>query len=124
MGTQQLLMIVLVAIIVAVAVSLAVTYFKSHEQETDINEAINEMNHIAASAQGWYRKPSEMTGGGGSFTGFTFRSIAEPDSSEIAKYQIVSASGRLLQMKAVGYENFTITVNVYPDSIGSYTVVR
>ncbi len=124
MGTQQLLLIVLVAIIVAIAISLAVVYFKSNQQETDINEVINEMNHIAATAQGWYRKPKEFAGGNGSFTGFTFSSIAEPDSNEVAKYSVVSAGGHLLQLKAVGFLNFVVSVNVYPDSIGPYTVLR
>ncbi len=117
-------MIVLVAIVVAVAVSLAVVYFKSHQQETDINEVINEMNHMAATAQGWYRKPLTMAGGAGSFTGFTFRSISEPDSNDLAKFEVVSAAGQLLQLKATGYQNFVISVDVYADSIGPYTVVR
>jgi hypothetical protein len=124
MGTQQLLMIVLVAIVVAVAVSLAVVYFKSHQQETDINEVINEMNHIAATAQGWYRKPVTMAGGAGSFTGFTLRTISEPDSNDLAKFQVVSANNGLLQLQAIGYQNFTVSVDVYADSIGAYTVVR
>lgn len=124
MGTQQLLLIVLVAIVVAVAISLAVVYFKSHQQETEINEVINEMNHISATAQGWYRKPVQMAGGAGSFTGFTLETISEPDSTDLASYQVVSASGQLLQLKAVGNLNFIVTVNVYPDSIGAYKVVR
>ncbi len=124
MGTQQLLLIVLVAIVVAVAISLAVVYFKSHEQETEINEVINEMNHISATAQGWYRKPLSMAGGAGSFTGFTLKTISEPDSTDLASYQVVSASGQLLQLKAVGNLNFTVSVDVYSDSIGAYKVVR
>ncbi len=124
MGTQQLLLIVLVAIIVAVAISVAMIYFKSQQQETDINEAINEMNHIAATAQGWYRKPLTMAGGGGSFSGFTLSSIGEPDSNDIARYQIVSAGSDSFQMQAIGLQNFTITVDIYPDSIGPYMVTR
>lgn len=124
MGTQQLLLLVLVAIVVAVGIAVGIVYFKSQQQETDINEVINEMNHIAASAQGWYREPASFAGGAGSFTGFTFQSIAEPDSNDVAKYQVVSASGQLLQLKATGFLNFTISVDVYPDSIGAYNVVR
>ena len=124
MGTQQLLLMVLVAIVVAIAIALAIVYFKSNQQETEINEAINEMNHIAVTAQGWYRKPSSMSGGGGSFSSFTFMCIAEPDSNEIAKYKVVSANGNLLQLEADGFLNFTVDVDVYPDSIGNYDVVR
>ncbi len=124
MGTQQLLLIVLVAITVGIAISLALVYFKSHQQETDISEVINEMNHIAATAQGWYRKPNAFAGGNGSFTGFTLKSIAEPDSNDVAKYEVVSADGALLKLKATGYQNFTITVDVFPDSVGPYNVMR
>ncbi|MCL4510946.1 MAG: hypothetical protein M1470_07750 [Bacteroidetes bacterium] len=124
MGTQQLLLFVLVAIIVAVAIALAVVYFKSNQQDTDINEVINELNHIAATAQGWYRKPPTMGGGNRSFTGFTLATISQPDSTDLAKYQVVSANSGLLQLQAIGYLNFTVAVNVYPDSIGSFSVVR
>ncbi len=117
-------MMVLVAIIVAIAISLAVVYFKSHQQETEINEVINEMNHIAATAQGWYRKPVTYSGGDGSFAGFTLETIGEPDSSDLARYEVVSVSDRLIQLKATGYQNFTVSVNVYPDSIGRYSVLR
>ena len=124
MGTQQLLLFIVVAIIVAVAISIGIIYFKSNQQETDINEVINEMNHISVTAQGWYRKPIQMGGGNGSFTGFTFSAISEPDSTDLARYQVLSANGNLLQLEASGYLNFTIDVNVYSDSIGSYSVVR
>lgn len=124
MGTQQLLLLVLVAITVGIAISLAVVYFKSHQQDTEISEVINEMNHIAATAQGWYRKPDAFAGGNGSFTGFTLKSIAEPDSNDLARYEVLSANGPLLQLKATGYQHFTITVDVFADSIGPYNVLR
>ena len=124
MGTQQVVLIVLVAIMVAIASSLAIVYFKSQQQETEMNEVINEMNHTAATAQGWYRKPAAYSGGDRSFAGFTFKSIGEPDSDDVARYEVVSASGQLLQLKATGRENFTVAVDVYPDSISSYSVLR
>ena len=46
MGTQQLLLLVLVAI------ALSITYFKSNQKETEINEVIDVLNHIGATAQG------------------------------------------------------------------------
>ncbi len=124
MGTQQLLLLVLVAIIVGAAIALAVTYFISNQQETEINEVINELNHISVTAQGWYRKPLELGGGSGSFTGFTLAIISQPDSTDLAKYSVVSAEGNSLSLHAVGYSNFTIDVVVTPSSIGAFTVVR
>lgn len=124
MGTQQLLLLVLVAVVVAIGIALAITYFKSNQQETEINEVVNEMNHMAATAQGWYRKPKEMAGGGTSFTGFTLQSIAQPDSNDIARFYVVSANGDLLQLKAVGYLDFTVSLDVYPGSMGPYDIVK
>ncbi len=124
MGTQQLLLLVLVAVVVALGISVAYVYFKSNQQDVEINETVNELNHIAASAQGWYRKPKELAGGSGSFTGFTFLSIAQPDSNNIAKYSVVSANGDLLQLHADGFLNYAISVNVYPDSIGPYDIQK
>ncbi len=124
MGTQQLLLLVLVAIIVGVAIALAVTYFRSSQQETEINEVINELNNISISAQGWYMKPLQLSGGNKSFTGFTLAVISQPDSTDIANYKVVTANGDLLTLEATGYTNFTIDVNVTPNSIGSFNVVR
>lgn len=124
MGTQQLLLLVLVAIVVGVAVALAITYFRSNQQETEISEVINDLNHISVTAQGWYRKPPQLAGGNGSFTGFTLRTISQPDSTELARYYVISARNDLLSLEAVGNSNFTIDVKVTPDSIGAYTVLR
>lgn len=124
MGTQQLLLLVLVAIVVAIGISLAIIYFKSDQQQTEINQVINEMNHMATTAQGWYRMPKEMAGGGMSFTGFSLQSIAQPDSNDIAKFYVVSANGDLLQLKAIGYLDFTIYLSVYPYSRGAYDIVK
>lgn len=124
MGQQQLLIIVLTVIIVGVAIALAVTYFKSHQQEVEIDEVINEMNHIAATAQEWYRKPAEFGGGSGSFSEFTLQSISQPDSTELARYKVTSATTSTLSLQAEGRSNFTISVVVYPDSIGQYSVIR
>ena len=124
MGTQQLLLLVLVAIIVGVAIALAITYFRSYQQDTEINEVINELNHISVTAQGWYRTPSSLGGGDGSFSGFTLSSISQPDSTDLAKYYVITASGDQLSLEAIGVSQFTIDVNVTPDAIGAYNVVR
>ncbi|MGC8595613.1 MAG: hypothetical protein ACP5US_05070 [Candidatus Kryptoniota bacterium] len=124
MGQQQLLIILLTVIIVGVAVALAITYFKSHQQEVEIDEVINEMNHIAATAQEWYRKPTEFGGGSGSFSEFTLQTISQPDSTELAKFKITSQSANTFSLQAVGRSNFTIDVIVYPDSIGPYLVTK
>jgi Tfp pilus assembly protein PilE len=124
MGQQQLLIILLTVIIVGVAIALAITYFKSHQQEVEIDEVINEMNHIDARAQEWYRKPTEFGGGSGSFAEFTLQSISQPDSTDLAKFKIISRYPASLGIQAVGKSNFTVDVVVYPDSIGSYQVTK
>jgi hypothetical protein len=123
-GTQQLLLLVLAAIIVGVGIAVAIAYFRSGEQETAIDEAINELNHISSAAQGWYRKPFEFDGGNRSFDGFGFEKISQSDSSDVAKYTVISAKGNLLSLKAIGYSDFTIYVNIYPDSVGNFVVTR
>jgi len=120
-----MLLLVLVAIVVGIAITLAIVYFRSNQQETEINEVINELNHIAVTAQGWYRKPAQMGGGGNSsFVGFTLRTISQPDSTDLAKYEVTSATNSEMSLLATGYINFTVSVSVYPDSIGSFNVVK
>ncbi|HUI30815.1 MAG TPA: hypothetical protein VLX91_11400 [Candidatus Acidoferrales bacterium] len=124
MGTQQILLLVLGTFIVGVAVVLAIIYFRSNQQQTEIDEVINELNHISSTAQGWYRKPTQLGGGDGSFTGFTLMTVAQPDTTGLAIYHVVSAKGDSLSLEAVGFSHFTINVVVSPSSIGAYTVIK
>lgn len=71
MGQQQLLMIVLAIIIVGIAIAISVQLFRSNAIEAKRDVLIEETSSLAAMAIQYFKKPSEMGGGGKSFIGWT-----------------------------------------------------
>lgn len=128
MGTQQFILLVLGGIIVVIAVSLAIPYFLLYQENANINEVVNELNDISSDAQGWYRKPTEMGGGNGSYAGFTLAKISQPDSTELATYSVVYANKDSLSLEAVSSSNsgsdFTVNLNVGPHSAGTCVISK
>ena len=70
MGQQQLLLIVLGVIVVGIAVMLGLLLFRAQAIESKRDILLTEGVSIAAVAQQYYRKPSEIGGGGKSFLGW------------------------------------------------------
>ncbi len=114
---------VLVSIIVAIGIAIAITYFISNQQDANINETINELSNITAEAQEWYRKPSQLGGGNGSFAGFTLAAISQADSTQVATFTVVSAKGDSLALEAIGAD-YTVDVNVTHDQMGKCQVTK
>ena len=71
MGQQQLLMIVLAIIIVGIAIAISVQLFRSNAVEAKRDVLIEETSSLAAMAIQYFKKPSEMGGGGKSFIGWS-----------------------------------------------------
>ena len=71
MGQQQLLLIVLALIIVGIAIAISVQLFRSNAIEDKRDILIKETTGLATLALQYYKKPSEMGGGGKSFLGWT-----------------------------------------------------
>ena len=71
MGQQQLLLIVLALIVVGIAIAISVQLFRSNAIEDKRDILIKETTGLATLALQYYKKPSEMGGGGKSFLGWT-----------------------------------------------------
>ncbi|WP_018127777.1 hypothetical protein [Balneola vulgaris] len=78
MGQQQLLLIILVTIICGIATVVAINTFNSANDQANKDAVRADLAALASSAQGYFMKPEMLGGGGNSFTGFTFRSVAFP----------------------------------------------
>jgi type II secretory pathway pseudopilin PulG len=76
MGQQQLLLVILVTIIVGIATVVAINTFGSAADSANLDAVRQDMASIAASAQGYYMKPTGLNGGGQDFTGMTFEDLA------------------------------------------------
>jgi hypothetical protein len=71
MGTQQLLLIVLGVIIVGIAVVVGISIFGTNADQANKDAVTQDCLRLAAAAQGYYRKPALLGGGGNDFTGCT-----------------------------------------------------
>ncbi|MGD8428492.1 MAG: hypothetical protein PVH63_12745 [Balneolaceae bacterium] len=76
MGQQQLLLVILVTIIVGIATVVAINTFSSAADSANMDAVRQDLASIAASAQGYYMKPTMLGGGGKDFTGMTFDDLA------------------------------------------------
>ena len=131
MGQQQLLLIVLGVIIVGIAVAVGIQMFAGGAATANFDAVSSDLNKIAADAQGWYRKPTTMGGGGRSFTGLTLPKLGFTSPNTNGTYTISGiAAGPPAEftLTGVGTEdgdgdgtNVTVAIKVYPDSIGSFT---
>ncbi|HEY6436938.1 MAG TPA: hypothetical protein VIY47_10120 [Ignavibacteriaceae bacterium] len=74
MGQQQLLMIVLALIIVAIAIAISISLFRSNAIEGKRDILIEETSSLGVMALQYFKKPTELGGGGRSFVGFTIPS--------------------------------------------------
>ena len=71
MGQQQLLLLALSTIIVGLAIVMGINMFGENAAQSNLDAVTNDVLTIASRAQGWYRKPAQMGGGGRSFSGLS-----------------------------------------------------
>ncbi|MCK9209668.1 MAG: hypothetical protein M0P61_02405 [Ignavibacteriaceae bacterium] len=71
MGQQQLLLIVLGVIIVGIAIVVGINLFSASSLEANRDGVVADNMNLAALAQQFYKKPTELGGGNNTFTGFT-----------------------------------------------------
>lgn len=67
MGQQQLLLVILVTIIVGIATVVALNVFGTQAEQANEDAVRQDMMSGAATAQGYYMRPTSMGGGGGDF---------------------------------------------------------
>ena len=123
MGTQQLLLIVLGVIIVGIAVVVGINIFGQNAEQAAKDAALQDCLRISATAQGFYRKPDMLGGGGNAFDGITLPNcgMSYDDGSTTtstnanASYEITTATGDDFVVTATsidGLKTLTVTVDM------------
>jgi hypothetical protein len=69
-GQQQLLLIVLGVIIVGIAVVVGINVFTAQSEESAKDAIVSDCTTLGGMAQYYFRKPTSMSGGSNSFTGW------------------------------------------------------
>lgn len=126
MGQQQLLLLALTAIIVGLSIVMGLNMFGESAAQSNLDAVTTDVLTIAARAQGWYRKPAQMGGGGRAFTNIGATPSVRlnfPDTTQNGYYDLTPAA-QTLTIAGTGVEDIdgdgtplTVTVVVVPDSV-------
>lgn len=131
MGQQQLLLVILVTIIVGIATVVAINTFGAAADSANVDAVRQDLASIAASAQGYYMKPTMLGGGGRSFVGITFNNFTFPGTiaadgtsaeNENGVYTIGTVAAAELVIDAVPASGGTIDITIEPNdaTMGAY----
>jgi hypothetical protein len=74
-GQQQLLLIVLGMIIVGIAIVFSITLFRQKAIDSKRDLLINECGNLAMDAMKYYKKPTDLGGGGNTFVGWSIPGV-------------------------------------------------
>lgn len=113
MGQQQLLLIVLGVIIVGIAVVVGINVFTASSEQSAKDTIVSQATNIGAIAQQYYRKPTALGGGQGSFVGFTIPPKLAVDSAAQVTFEVSDATA----------EQVTITGTPFPETGYTWTTV-
>lgn len=116
MGQQQLLMIVLALIIVAIAIAISISLFRANAIEGKRDILIEETSSLGVMALQYFKKPTELGGGGRSFMGWVI-----PDQMvQTTNGNFMTAQISASEVRIVGTGSEVVTGS---DSIRVETVV-
>lgn len=128
MGQQQLLLIILGVIVVGIAVAVGITMFSQNAVSANRDAVVNDLVNFAARAQQYYRRPTTLGGGQGSFTGLLsshiFNSNTTPWTNANGSYTLGAVTATTAIITGTGTETgnngtgpVAVTATAYRDSV-------
>ena len=123
MGSQQLLLIVLGVIIVGIAVVVGISIFGSNADQANKDAVTQDLLRMASQAQGYYRKPTMLGGGGNSFSGLTLNDLGfagSDNSNANATYSVAATAAQsVLTGTSATVSGATVVITVLPDDVNA-----
>ena len=124
MGQQQLLLIVLGVIIVGISIVVGINLFSASSLEANRDAVVADNMNLAALAQQFYKKPTELGGGNNTFTGFTIptnlASTANGGYTAVVAAQSVVITGVGVVENSAG-KSYKAVTTVTPSAISTAT---
>ena len=124
MGQQQLLLIILGVIVVGIAVAVGITMFQDNAISANRDAVTNDLVNLAARAQQFYRRPTALGGGQGSYAAVTLQDLTSKPSNANGAYSQVSNSATQVVLRGTGVEDgndgatpVQVTMTVFADSM-------
>ena len=128
MGQQQLLLIILGVIVVGIAVAVGITMFTDNAVSANKDAVTNDLVNLASRAQQFYRRPTALGGGEGSFALITANAaglarLTSKGTNSNGTYSIQTAgTATSVVLKGLGTEKGTdgnpldVRMTVFSDS--------
>jgi len=118
MGQQQLLLIILVTILVGIATVVAINVFTESQEQSNKEAVIVDMLTAVPDARAYYKKPSALGGGSGSFANIDLDDIILDEENENGTYEISDRSGSSFTLTGTPSSGIDpVVLIVYEDSI-------
>jgi len=132
MGQQQLLLLILAAIIVGIAIVMGINMFGENAVQANQDAVTQDVLTVASRAQGWFRRPTQMGGGGRTFTpaagNMTLAKLNFAGTNDNGTYALSGLAAGQFVVTGTGTEDgdsdgqeLSVTVTVFPDSVGLMT---
>ncbi len=117
MGQQQLLLLLAAAMIVGLAIVAGIHQHIESAKHANQDQVRDALFEIAARAQGWYRRPTVLGGGGRSFAQIDWQKLAIDSVNASGAFAINNKLPGSFQVTAVSLEDTTwgLTLTVFPD---------
>ncbi len=91
MGTQQILLIILGAIVISIAIGIGISMVNDYNSSTNRDALASDLTEAAGKAQAYFKMPTSMAGGGGSFVGFDLHSVFRTLQTDNGIYALEAA---------------------------------
>jgi len=99
-------------IIIGIAISVGISMFSSSSVQTYKDAIINDLENLASNAYQYRIRPTSMSGGGGSYTGYTIPSRMAKNQYAIYHAQIISPDEIMFKATSTERGNNTISTHL------------
>jgi hypothetical protein len=106
MGQQQMLLLTLTVVTIGMAIVIGIDMVSENSRAANQDEVRDALMTIAARAQGWYRRPAQLGGGGGTFTAITLDAI-NFNAGGSGKFVLGSRTTGSFRITGIGREDST-----------------
>ena len=118
MGQQQLLLLVVAALLVGLAIVAGINQHLESARHANQDQVRDGLFEMAARAQGWYRRPVALGGGGRSFAEIDWTKLDIDSATTAGHYVLSDLSPDSFRVQAFSFEDpaWSLTLTVYADN--------
>lgn len=127
MGNQQLLILVIGIVVLGIAVAVGIAWFQDQAASSNRDQLAMDLAQFGVRAQAYYKRPSTLGGGQGSFGGLTMAKLTSQTPNMNGSYSMegepVVQNAQSITLTGTGTESLAdgapvkVVLKVYADSM-------